>query len=674
MTQALTSTLRAVDYLRVSTEQQKQGYGISYSAKKTAKYIERKGWAHVGTFKDEGVQGSLSWQEREDAQKLMKLARQEPKPFDVVTVHETRAIGRTDRAFYRWVWELQDLGIFVAIADKDIDNTTEDGEAAMREEANYAFKEYTRIRVRTQNGIQEKAEEGGHPGGATPYGWRIENQGKKGESRLVLDTCPADEHCTATHETDVLGRAWHLIVLEHKNRRQAAMTLNAEGFRTRSGKLWTEGNLGRKLQSRAVQEARMIYRNPETAGKSNGTKLGMDGQPANGQTVVIDLPRLFSEAEVARLNKALARNSRSRRPASEGGIHPLSKRVFGACGKYYTGLDRCDRPGRMYRCTGKTEAYPGAQVCNCSQVDADALEERVWAEVRSMLEDPDRLTRMAHDWLDLATGQKVNHAERIADLDKKIEAQDDAIAAMMVLAAKQRKSPEAVAKATKTLEDEREELVRLRAEAAAWQQESELAERRAHDLQALADMARTRMAHMTPEEKAEVCDLLDLKVTMTGPVPKKVRADDTLSAWFRERGRPVPVLDDAAWEKVRGIFEGADVRNRRDRLPHRMVLEAVLMKARTGLPWKELPTEYGKTTGLTTRYQRWMASGLFEEAMEALVDCEGTPLPSQYPLPPLVVEGKIDPRLLIRVPEAPQQAVTSARVMSQGNSWVAVMR
>ncbi|MFF9268646.1 recombinase family protein [Streptomyces rochei] len=658
-------TLRAVDYLRVSTEQQKQGYGISYSAKKTAKYIAGKGWAHVDTFKDEGVSGSLPWQERDDLPRLMKLARQEPRPFDVVVVSETRAIGRRDRVFWRWVWELQDLGVFVAVVDKNIDNTTEDGEASMREEANYAFKEYTRIRVRTQNGIQEKAEEGGHPGGTAPYGWRIENRGVRGESTLVLDVCPADEHCTAVHETDALERAWHLIVIESKNCRQAAMSMNAEGCRTRSGKPWTAGNLRRRLQSMAIQEARMVYRNPETAGWKGGTKLGVDGLPANGQTVVIDLPRLWPEDKVERLNRALARNARARQES--GSVHPLTRRVFGACGRHYTGLDRGDRPGRMYRCTGKMEAFPGAEVCTCSQVDADALEAKVWGEVCTLLQDPDRLTTMAADWLDMATGQQTNHAERVAELDKKIANQDQAIANMMILAAKST-SPEAVAKATKALEDERAELVKLRDEAVAWQKEGDLAQQRAHDLQALAEVARTRMRDMTPEEKAEVCDLLDLKVTLNGPIPKKVRADDTLTAWFRDRGRGVPVLTDSAWERIRPVFKAAEKRQRKDRLPHRQVLEAVLLKARTGCTWKELPEEYGKTTGLTTRYQRWLGSGLFEQAMDLLAECESTPLLDPYPLPPLLVEGKIDPRLLIRVPAAPEGTVPRARAKSQGNS------
>lgn len=306
-------------------------------------------------------------------------------------------------------------------------------------------------------------------------------------------------------------------------------------------------------------------------------------------------------------------------------------------------------------------------------MDAEALEARVWAEVGGLLQDPDRLTTMAMDWLDMATGQQANHAERVAELDKKIEDQDDAIATMMIVAAKS-KSAAAAAKAIRSLEDEREDLVNLRAEALSWQQEGELAQQRAHDLQALAEGARTRMRDMTPAEKAEVCDLLDLKVTLAGPVPKKVRADDRLTAWFRERGRGVPVLNDTTWGLVEPLFAASEVRKRADRLPHRQVLEAVLLKARTGVTWKELPETYGRTTGLTTRYQRWLASGLFEQAMDVLAECVSTPLPELYPLPPLLVEGKIDPRLLIRVPEGPEQTVPRARVKSQGNSYAAVSR
>ncbi|WP_329214104.1 transposase [Streptomyces sp. NBC_01485] len=70
---AVTAQLRAVSYLRVSTEEQTKGYGIAYTDKKTTAHMRRKGWAHVGTFADEGESGTLPWQQRPDAKRLMDL-------------------------------------------------------------------------------------------------------------------------------------------------------------------------------------------------------------------------------------------------------------------------------------------------------------------------------------------------------------------------------------------------------------------------------------------------------------------------------------------------------------------------------------------------------------------------------------------------------------------------
>ncbi|WP_280143024.1 recombinase family protein [Streptomyces melanosporofaciens] len=204
--------------------------------------------------------------------RLMGQARQVPRPFDVVVVSESRAIGRTDRAFWRWVWELEDLGIYVADAKKDIDNTTESGKEAMREEANFAFKEYGRIRQRTQGGIREKAEDGGLTGGRPRYGYRVENPGKRGLSRVVLDRCDETCGCGQPHEFDVLHLAHALIVVDGLNVRQAAIRLNAVGRYTRSGKPWSNRNLWSRLVD-ATSDPVVIFRNPKRA------KLGIDGTP-----------------------------------------------------------------------------------------------------------------------------------------------------------------------------------------------------------------------------------------------------------------------------------------------------------------------------------------------------------------------------------------------------------
>ncbi|MGD3111455.1 recombinase family protein [Streptomyces sp. YGL11-2] len=80
-------TLRAVDYLRVSTEEQRKGYGVASQGRKTARYIATKQWEHVDTYVDDGVSGSLAAEDRPRLKQLMADAHD--GAFDVVVVKVT---------------------------------------------------------------------------------------------------------------------------------------------------------------------------------------------------------------------------------------------------------------------------------------------------------------------------------------------------------------------------------------------------------------------------------------------------------------------------------------------------------------------------------------------------------------------------------------------------------
>lgn len=611
--------LRAVDYLRVSTEEQAKGYGIAYTGKKTGRYIAGQDWEHVATFKDEGESGTLPWEKRTDAKRLMALAKQTPRPFDVVTVYETRAIGRKDRVFYRWYWELQDLGIFVAVVDLDIDTTTEEGEAAMRKAANDAFDEIVRIRKRTQNGLQEKAEDGGHVGGVAPFGWRIEDQGKRGMSQLAIDP-----EASAT-----LRLAWDILVNGHKSCATAAVDLNSRQKLGPGGRPWDSASLRHALTKRAVQEGRRAFRSESRS-----------PNPGQHEVVMIDLDRIFSEDEVARLNVALARTARPTHGAPVA--HPLSKRITGACGAHYTG---CVRPGRQrheYRCSGKG--------CGCSQIDGSALEGRVWDEVVRLLADPDRLAAMSSDWAANAADGHVDHESRVQELSDQIDQIADSIDVTMTVAARQaarkglrgKAAEEAVERAIKPLNVEAAQLEVLRSEAQAWRRDAAEAAQRGRDLQALAELARKRLPALDASQKAEVLALLDIRVTILGDIPRKTRGDDQISAWFRARSRVVPSLTDDAWALTEPIFSAP--RAGRKPVDPRRLLNALLYKARTGCAWQAIPDGSGRTA--LAAWQRWSKSGLWEQLMDALKDTAGTTVPADgVKLPPLDVRGQLEPRL-----------------------------
>jgi len=54
------------------------------------------------------------------------------------------------------------------------------------------------------------------------------------------------------------------------------------------------------------------------------------------------------------------------------------------------------------------------------------------------------------------------------------------------------------------------------------------------------------------------------------------------------------------------------------RLPERLFFEAVLYWARTGVPWRDLPSEFGAWDAVYNRFRRWVASGRLRRVFEAL--------------------------------------------------------
>jgi putative transposase len=53
-------------------------------------------------------------------------------------------------------------------------------------------------------------------------------------------------------------------------------------------------------------------------------------------------------------------------------------------------------------------------------------------------------------------------------------------------------------------------------------------------------------------------------------------------------------------------------------LPDRGFFEALLYLARTGIPWRDLPGEFGRWDAIYNRFRRWVASGALGRLFEAL--------------------------------------------------------
>jgi transposase len=74
-------------------------------------------------------------------------------------------------------------------------------------------------------------------------------------------------------------------------------------------------------------------------------------------------------------------------------------------------------------------------------------------------------------------------------------------------------------------------------------------------------------------------------------------------------------LSDAEWEFVRPLLPRAGTgRPRRD---DRTVLNGIVWKFRTGVPWRDVPERYGSWATLHTRFRRWAGDGTFDRMLQA---------------------------------------------------------
>lgn len=407
----------------------------------------------------------------------------------MVVVNEGRGIGRTGRAFWKWVWDLEDLGVYVAVVKKDYDNSTPAGRSQMRKDADYAEEERELIRERTQGGIQEKAEDGLYPGGMVPFGWDVAERGKKGASHYVVHK----------EEAATLRRARE-VFLEKRSWEETALILNSEKRLTRSGNGWTAKNIRCRLLGDAALESRVTWR-------GHDAQRDQDGNPIYGETVVINLPSIFTDEEVQELKSAME----SRRPSTKtrSRIYLLTGLMTSPCGKTYEGHQH--RPTEViYRCKGRHESYAGAgDRCTCPYLEATSIEKQVWKDVMATLGDADRMKAMAQDWLNATSHKRMDYTKRIAELDQRIAETEDLIDITAATAAKRalrrglsrEEAEEAAERAAKPHEDELAGLEKLRREAEAWQREAAETGRWLQNLERLAEVAGRNLQDVEPAGK-----------------------------------------------------------------------------------------------------------------------------------------------------------------------------
>jgi transposase len=90
------------------------------------------------------------------------------------------------------------------------------------------------------------------------------------------------------------------------------------------------------------------------------------------------------------------------------------------------------------------------------------------------------------------------------------------------------------------------------------------------------------------------------------------------AAFLREKTMIRKVLRDDQWEQIQPLLPGKAGDRGVTGKNNRIFLEAVLWIARTGSPWRDLPSDLGHWHRVYVRYNRWSKKGTWESIFNEL--------------------------------------------------------
>ncbi|WP_307861501.1 transposase [Cellulomonas wangleii] len=79
------------------------------------------------------------------------------------------------------------------------------------------------------------------------------------------------------------------------------------------------------------------------------------------------------------------------------------------------------------------------------------------------------------------------------------------------------------------------------------------------------------------------------------------------------------MLTDETWARVEPLMPSASIRGGRPFADRRQVVEAIIWQYRTGVPWRDLPAQFGPWQTVWKRHARFSSDGTWDKIHAALL-------------------------------------------------------
>ena len=197
-------------------------------------------------------------------------------------------------------------------------------------------------------------------------------------------------------------------------------------------------------------------------------------------------------------------------------LHLLSGRLKSGCGAQMW-IQLRDNGIRMYRCRAKYAPDGGGAAktagCGCRNIDAETIEEHVWAAIAQVLLDPSALLALAGEQAATAAVASGISQDDIAALDRKISRLQKAASTALAAALAQGIDMTVAAGVVRALQARLDEAQERRKLIAAWAASAEERSGRAKTLTQIANDT-TRAINLRPfgDAHRRLIDALDIRV------------------------------------------------------------------------------------------------------------------------------------------------------------------
>lgn len=211
----------AVGYLRVSTAEQVEGYGLASQRAAIEEWAAREGVTLGGIYDDPGVSGTVEVLARPGLCSALEALTEYPGTLVVMRMDRLARDVVVQETLIRTLAR-EGIDVF-SVMEGNLSDDPDDPSRRLIRTMFGAMAEHERalINIRTRKGKLQKRKVGGWLGGPAPFGFRLVR------GNLATDA----------HEWPVLVRlmAWHAQALKWTD---IARMANERGLRTRTGVPW----------------------------------------------------------------------------------------------------------------------------------------------------------------------------------------------------------------------------------------------------------------------------------------------------------------------------------------------------------------------------------------------------------------------------------------------------